>query len=61
MNTIDLNAYGISEMTKQEMKDTNGGSLTVFLIGAGIGLVAGTIAFFVARDREAEQAADQLA
>ena len=25
MKTLDLNAYGVSEMTKQEIMETNGG------------------------------------
>jgi hypothetical protein len=33
MNKLDLNAYGVSEMTKQEMKETDGGILGLIAIG----------------------------
>jgi len=29
MQTLDLNAYGVSEMTKQEMVETNGGWIPI--------------------------------
>jgi len=31
MNTLDLNAYGVSEMNKQEMMETDGGFGLLFL------------------------------
>jgi len=43
MNSLDLGAYGVSEMTKREMQETNGGSIlgliAVGLIGALVGFV----------------------
>jgi len=42
MNNLDLTAYGVSEMTKQEMQETNGGFFSVFvayMVGLGIGLI----------------------
>lgn len=36
MKTLDLNKYGVHEMTAMEMKQTDGGS---FLVGLIIGLV----------------------
>ena len=35
MNTLDLSAYGVSEMNKEEMVETDGGSLL------GLGIVIG--------------------
>ena len=32
MNTLNLNAYGVSEMTKQEMMETDGGALPAVII-----------------------------
>ena len=59
MKTLDLNAYGVSEMTKQEMQETNGGEPISFgcalLIGLAVGFIVGTIAFFVKRNRAIEE------
>ena len=38
MNTLDLNAYGVQEMTKEEMQKTNGGGFFTVL-----GVVLGAI------------------
>jgi len=44
MNKLNLKAYGVSEMTKEEMQETNGGGffaiLGAVLLGIGIALCA---------------------
>ena len=56
MNTLDLNAYGVSEMNKQEMQETNGGEPicigTVLLIGLAVGAVAAGVVALVGWIRE---------
>ncbi|GHU87358.1 hypothetical protein FACS1894155_00230 [Bacteroidia bacterium] len=37
MNTLDLNAYGVMEMTQQEMLNKNGGWIMAFVAGAILG------------------------
>jgi lactobin A/cerein 7B family class IIb bacteriocin len=49
MNTLNLNAYGVSEMNKQEMVETDGGS---FLLGLGIGIIIGAIICALFMDKE---------
>ena len=39
MNTLDLNAYGVQEMNKQEMVETDGGGLGLFFAGLVVGLI----------------------
>ena len=40
MKQLDLNAYGVQEMTVSEAKEVNGGSLT-FIIGMVVGAIIG--------------------
>ena len=60
MKTLDLSAYGVSEMTNQEMRETDGGSLLgAFLIGLGVGLAVGII-FAINSGNNDEAALDQI-
>ena len=43
MKNLDLNAYGVSEMSVNEMKDTDGG-VCLFLLGLLLGCIVGLIA-----------------
>jgi len=50
MNTIDLNAYGVQQMSHQEMVETNGGIFPIVIWGikitakkAAAALVGGTV------------------
>ena len=40
MKNVDLNAYGVEEMNKQEMTETNGG---ICLASIVVGLIVGLI------------------
>ena len=44
MKTLDLNAYGVSEMNQQELVETNGGAIgwivTAFIVGLIVGVLA---------------------
>ena len=39
MKKLDLHLYGVQEMTQQEMVETEGGSLTAFLVIAAASLL----------------------
>ena len=39
MKTLDLNAYGVSEMNQQELVETDGGFIIKGLIIIGVGLL----------------------
>ena len=45
MKTLDLNAYGVSEMTHQEMVETDGGSLLVIGVILLVGVVAASCTY----------------
>lgn len=41
MNKLNLEAYGVSEMNKQEMMETDGGFLGLLVVAAGLLLLGG--------------------
>jgi len=44
MKTLDLNAYGVSEMHVAEMKATDGGTpVVLFIVGLLLGIVFGAM------------------
>ena len=61
MKTLDLNAYGVSEMNKQEMMETDGGfiSITAALwIGFGAGAIVAIICYLRGRGGDDDAAID---
>ena len=45
MNNLDLDAYGVVEITKEELQETNGGSVFAYLIGLGVGFLLARVIF----------------
>ena len=41
MNTLDLNAYGVSEMNQQELVETNGGFIGTLIMAGLVGAIVG--------------------
>jgi len=56
MKTLDLNAYGVSEMSHQEMVETDGGSLLVI----GVVLLVAVVASSCATSREYIKVVDNM-
>jgi len=55
MNTLDLNAYGVQEMNKQEMVETDGGWLFLIPIAKKVGkAIVGGLATAAAIDHAAD-------
>ena len=59
MSTLDLNAYGVSEMNKQEMMETDGGFISITAaLWIGLVVVGAIVVYLEARGRYDEAAID---
>jgi len=43
MKSLNLNAYGVSEMNQQELVETNGGIIPLVIAGITVGKVVGAV------------------
>ena len=39
MKTLEMNNYGVQEMNANEMKEVDGGSVILFLLGVAVGIL----------------------
>lgn len=54
MKSLDINAYGVKEMNKQEMVETNGGEGVLAIVGAIAGIIAVAVYVIDNADKLAE-------